>query len=244
MADFQTVAAELVAGVLNTHPSTATLMKAAMVRQLDLLQPEIVPFMEVSDSFSTAAGTMVYTSATTGFPKSLLRFERLWYDLGSSVRWLTPTDPGTVRALQEQPSQAYPPWVCWFEEKLQFGPAPAGIYVVKWDGILDSRKNTADGALITTASTIQTNGWLSDGLTAFRHLCWGDYYATSPDQRPDLAQAHVGQANVALGRLREAGKTRQEMNGTMVTPSAWDDYSLRQGSGYSRISALFPGAPV
>lgn len=242
--DFGAVRDELVAGVLNTHPNTATLIAAAMVRQLQALQPEVVPFMELSGSFATVASQATYTSAVTGFPKSLLRFERLWFDLGSYARFLEVVDPETIRYLQEQPSQAYPTRVCWYEEKLQFGPAPAAIYTVKWNAILDATKNTSDGAAITavaSGASTQTNGWFTTGVVAFKHLVWADYFMTSPDQRPDLAESHGNLASLQLDRLHKAGKLRQELNATMVTPNAFDSY---RGSGEARLTTLFPGAPV
>lgn len=241
MADFQTVAAELLAGVLNTHPNTSAFLKAAMVRQLANLQSEVMPFMEVAGSFSTVASQATYTSAVAGFPKSLLRFDRLWYDLGSYARPLEVVDIDTIRYLQEQPAQAHPLRVCWQEEKLQFGPAPAGIYVVKWDAILDAQKDVATGTILTVADTTKTNPWFTTGVVPFRHLVWADYFLTSPDQRPDLAQSHTSLASVALTRLREAGRKRQQMWSTGRVPNAFDGYS---GDTSLRISSLFPGAPV
>jgi len=240
---FAEVRDELVAGVLNSHPSTSSLIAAAMVRQLANLQPEAVPFMEVTGSFSTGAGVNSYTSTTAGFPKSLLRFDRLWYDMGQSARFLEIVDADTIRYLQEQSSQAYPTRVTWYEEKLQFGPAPSAVYVVKWAAILDSTKNTADGAAITatTGASTQTNAWLTTGVVPFKHLVWADYYMTSPDQRPDLAASHGNLASVALERLHEAARKRQEMNTVLVTPNAFDGY---RGASSARIQAIFPGAPI
>ena len=245
MSDFSTIAAELVAGVLNTHPSTSALMKAAMVRQLANLQPEIAPFMEKSGSFSTVAGQATYTPAVTGFPGGHLRFERIFYDLGNYRRPIEPTDMDTIRGLQEHPAAEYPFRAAWWEERLQFGPAPAGIYLVKWDVTLDATKDTATGALLTAASTTQTNAWfLAPQVTAFKHLVWADYFMTSPDQRPDLAQSHQGLAQLAITRLREAGQKRQAMSGTAQVPNAFDAYSGQSGSRASRVSSIFPGAPA
>jgi hypothetical protein len=241
MSDFQTVAAEIVAGVLNTHPTTTALVKAAMVRQLQNLSSEVINFMEVSGSFSTVANQAAYSGADAGYPDSLLRFDRLWYDLGNYARPLEVIDIFTIRALQEHGSAVHPTRICWYEEKLQFGPAPAGVYTVKYNAVLDARRNTADGALITTASTTQTNAWFTTGVVPFRHLVWADFFMTSPDTRPDMAENHTRMAGVALSRLREAGRKKQEMNGVVTVPSAFDHYS---GSGSGRISLLFPGAPV
>ena len=241
--DFATIAAELTAGVLNTHPSVPALMKAAMVRQLGNLLPEIVPFMERSGSFTTIAGRATYSPADAGFPGGLLRFERLGYDMGSYIRPLELASMDTIRALQESPASEYPFRVAWWEELLQFGPAPNGAYTVKWDVTLDATKDTATGDLITTASTTETNAWfLLPQATAFKHLVWGDYYLTSPDQRPNMASSHQGLAQVALERLREAGRKRQAFGQTLVVPNAFDAYG--SGSRASRLSRLFPGAPV
>lgn len=244
MSDFSTIAAEIVAGVLNSHPNTSALVKAAMVRQLQALQPEVLPFMEKSGSFNTIANQATYTSAAAGFPAGLLRFERIGYDMGSYLRPLEVVDMDTLRYLQEHPAAAYPFRVAWYEEKLQFGPAPVGVYAVKWDVILDATKDTATGALLTTASTTQTNPWfVLPQVAVLKALTWGDYFSTSPDQRPELAAAHQGNAQVALARIREAGFKRQMLGQTLVQPSSFDLYR-EEWSPSARIARLFPGAPV
>lgn len=229
----------LVAGVLNTHPSTRPLLAAAVVRQLANLQPEIVPFMEKSGSFLTANGVAAYGYGDADFPKGLLRFERLYYDLGATIRPIDVVDPGTVRAYQERPAQAYPTCVCWYEERLQFGPAPAGAYTVKWDVIRDATKDAASGVTITVADEDATNPWFTAGKVALKHLVWADYFMTSPDQRQEMAAAHGNLAQVAIGRLREAGRKRQEMNAPLVTPNAFDLYATYPPS---RLQTIFPGA--
>lgn len=238
---FADVKTALVAGVLNSHPSTAGFIASAMVRQLGNLQPEVIPFMEITGAFNTVAAQATYSSAVAGFPKSLLRFDRLWYDLGNYARPLIISDPGTIRLLQEQNPIAYPLRVAWLDELLQFGPAPVAIYPVKWDGVLDATKDSATGNTITNASTTDTNPWLTLGVTPFMHLVWSDYYSTSPDTRPDMAQNHSNLAGVAMNRLRTAYKKRQAVNALAVTPNAFD--SSTEGSS-ARISRLFPGAPV
>lgn len=240
MGTFASVLAELVAGVVNSHPSTSTLMAAAMVRQLQNLQPETIPFMETSGTFNTTANQAAYTATQCGAP-SLLRFDRLWYDLGQYARPLVVSDINSIRSLQEMGSIAYPLRVCWQQEKLQFGPAPVGVYPVKWDAILDATKDTLTGALLTTSSVGQTNGWLTEGVVPYRHLVWADYFLTSPDQRPDLAASHGQLAATALNRLRTAYAKRQELNATPRTPNAFDQ---QVGDAGLRITTLFPGAPV
>jgi len=242
--DFQTVAADLVAGVLNSHPNTATLMKAALVRQLANLKPEIVPWMEVSGSFVTVANQSAYSSSDAGYPKSLLRFERLGYDMGAYRRPLEVTDMETIRAVQEGASAAFPYLVAWYEEKLQLAPPPAGAYTIKWDAVLDATKDTSSGTLITVSSTSQTNAWfLLPQVSVLKHLAWADYYLTSPDQRADLGQQHQAFAAQALARAREAGSKREGLNSIAVTPNAFTRAtSGRQGS--NRLSVLFPGAPT
>jgi hypothetical protein len=240
---FADVLADLVAGVQNTHPSTSSFLAAAMVRQLANLQAESMPFMEPAGaSFSTVANQATYTSAAAGFPKSLLRFDRLYYDLGSYARPLIVVDIGTIRLLQEQPSIAYPLRIAWHDDKLQFGPAPNAVYVVRFDSILDSQKDTATGNLITTASTTDTNPWFTTGVVPFKHLVWADYFTTSPDQRPDMASGHTALAGAAMTQLRKAQKKRQEMNTIAVTPNAFDSQFV--DSTAARIARLFPGARV
>jgi hypothetical protein len=240
MGTFSSVLSELTAGVVNSHPSTSSLMAAAMVRQLQNLLPETIPFMEITGSFNTVANQAAYTATQCGAP-SLLRFDRLWYDLGQYARPLVISDPNSIRQLQEMPSIDYPLRVCWLDEKLQFGPAPVAIRTVKWDAVLDATKDTATGALITTSSTTQTNGWLTEGVVPFRHLVWADYFLTSPDQRSDLAANHSQLAATAMNRLRTAYAKRQELNATPRTPNAFDQ---QLGDAGLRIATLFPGAPV
>lgn len=229
----------LVAGVLNSHPSTRSLLAAAVVRQLSNLAPEIIPFMEKSGSFLTVLDKASYGHGDAGFPKGLLRFERLFYDLGTTIRPIDPVDPDTVRAYQERPSQAYPSRACWYEERLQFGPAPAGAYTVKWDVILDATKDSVSGTTITVTDGAATNPWFTTGKVALRHLAWADYFMTSPDQRPEMASAHGNSAQIALERLREAGKKRQAMNAVVCTPNAFDNY---RASPSARLQTIFPGA--
>lgn len=244
MSDFSTIAAEIVAGVLNSHPNTSALVKAAMVRQLQALQPEVLPFMELAGSFNTVASQAAYTTASTGMPKGLLRFERLGYDMGSYLRPIEAVDVDTLRYLQESQPTAYPFRVAWYEEKLQFGPAPLGVYAVKWDVILDATKDTATGALLTTASTNQTNPWfVLPQVAVLKALTWADYFSTSPDQRPELAASYQGQAQVALARIREAGFKRQMLGQVLTQPSSFDLYSEGSTSA-ARVSRIFPGAPV
>lgn len=240
---FADVLADLMAGVLNTHPSTSSFLAAAMVRQLANLQAESMPFMEVpSASFTTVANQAAYTSAAAGFPKSLLRFDRLYYSIGNYGRPLVVVDIGTIRLLQQQPSVAYPLRVAWHDDKLQFGPAPAAAYVVKFDSLLDAQKDTASGNLITAADTTTTNPWFTTGVVPFKHLVWADYFSTSPDQRPDLSSSHTSLAGAAMAQLRKAQKKRQELNAIAVTPNAFDSQLVDSTS--ARIANLWPGAPV
>jgi len=240
MSDFSTIKTALTGTVLNTHPSTATLMAGAMVRSLLVLQPEAASFMETSGSFSTVAGQAAYTSATAGYPKGLLRFDRLYYDLGSTTIPIWEEDRDEVRRLQELGSVAYPNRAAWIEEKLQFGPSPGGVYVVKWDAILDATKDTSSGNTITTASTTQTNGWFTTGAEALKALALADFYMTSPDQRPDLATAWRESAALAIASIRKTQAQRLRLGGVVQVPSAF-----RTGLSISeKRQMLHPGAPL
>jgi len=237
--DFTAVKAELLRGVLNTHPNTSSLLADAMVRQLQALQPEAIPFMERSGQFTTIAGRAAYDAGTSGFPKSLLRFDRLYYDLGSTPLYIDVVDIEEVRLYQEQPSLVYPRRACWQGRQLQLGPAPAGAYPVKWDAVLDSTKDARTGRPITASSTVQSNPWFVEGAVAFKHLAWADYFATSPDQRPDLAEAHRGLAAGQLDRLRKAQAKQKQMNATPRAPNAFDMHVRRINE---RLQTYFPGA--
>jgi hypothetical protein len=246
---FGDVLTDLVTGVVNNHPNTPILLGAAMVRQLANLQAESIPFMEVPQgSFTTVANQATYTSADAGFPKSLLRFDRLYYSIGNYGRPLIVVDIGTIRLLQQQPAVAYPLRVAWHDDKLQFGPAPNAAYVVKFDSILDAQKDTASGALMIDTdgaagpNTGPSNPWFTTGVVAFKHLVWADYFSTSPDQRAELAASHTNLAATAMSQLRKAQKKRQELNAISVVPNAFDSQLV--DSTAARIANLFPGAPV
>lgn len=241
--DFKAVRDELVALVLNSHPSTSSSIAAAMVRQLAALEPERVPFMEKSGSFSTLAGRAAY-GGSDGLLPGLHSFERLYYDLGSTILPIDPVDELTLRYFQEQPAQAYPPRACWLEGKLQFGPSPAGAYTVKWDGFLSSRLDAATGETITAETTDEnlhrTNPWFSAGAVTLGHLVLADYYSNDPaSARQDLAQTNGGFATSQLAQLRKAHQQKKDMGSVAVVPNAFDRYS---SWGSRRIQTLFPGA--
>ncbi len=246
MATFAEVKADLLAEVLNSHPSTSAKLAKAMVRTLQSLQPEAVPFMEVSGSFTTQNGTASYSSTSppaSGFPGNLLAFDRLWYDLGATPQWLFVVGIEEVRWFQEQAAVAYPVRVAWFEKQLHFGPAPAGAYTVKWDGFLDSTLDMV-GDEITNAATTETNPWLNDGLVCFKHLTLADYYMTDPaSARPDMATNHAQLGQMQLNRLREAQKRKRDVGSSPQVPNAFSAY-LYPDDRAARISILHPGAPV
>ena len=238
--DFTSVKAEIVARVLNSHPATASLIASAMVRQLLTLQPEATTFMEVSGTWSTSANVAAYDAATTGFPKSLLRFERLYYDLGSYTIEIVNTDRSEVRRLQEMGSIAYPYRAAWIGNQLNFGPAPSAAFVIKYDGTLDATKDTTTGVVIDGTVGAATNPWFTTGTVAFQHLVLADYYATSPDQRPDLAAAHQQGAALAINSYRQTGAQRLQLGGIYQIPSAF----VRNLPASERRQLVFPGAPI
>ena len=245
MATFAEVKADLLAEVLNSHSSTEGKLAKAMVRTLQSLQPEAVPFMEVSGSFTTQNGVASYSHQTgaANFPRNLLAFERLWYDLGASPQWLFVVGIEEVRWFQEQPAVAYPVRVAWYEKQLHFGPAPAGSYAVKWDGFRDSTLDM-DGEAITDTSTTASNPWLNEGLVCFKHLALADYYMTDPaSARPDMASNHAQLGQMQLTRLREAQKRRRDVGSSPQVPNAFSAY-LYPDDRAARISILHPGAPV
>ena len=248
MPTFAEVKASLLEDVLNTHPSTSTRMAKAMVRTLHALQSEVVPFMEASGSFATQNGIASYSWQTPGmadsFPRNLLRFDRLYYDLGASPKGLVVVDIEEIRFFQESPTAAYPQRVAWFEGALQFGPAPAGAYTVKWDGYRDSTLDAGTGEPITATATQETNPWLSVGEVAYKHLVLSDYYRSDPAAtRPDLAQANADLASYQLNSLRAAQKKKSDMGTTARIPNAFSA-GLYPEESVSRVALLHPGAPV
>lgn len=238
--DFVSVKAACVAQVLNSHPATAALISSAMVRQLLTLQPEATTFMETSGSWSTTAGAAAYGSSTAGFPKSLLRFERLYYDLGSYTIEIVNTDRTEIRRLQELGSVAYPYRAAWIGNQLQFGPPPSGVFVIKYDGTLDATKDSLTGDTIDGTVAAATNPWFTTGVIAYQHLVLADYFATSPDQRPDLAAAHQQGAALAINSYRQTGAQRLQLGGIYQIPSAF----TRNQPASERRQLVFPGAPI
>lgn len=236
-ADMKT---DLVSRVVNSHPSTGTFIANAIVDQLLTVQPEATIFMEVSGSFTTTGNQVAYDSATTGFPKSLLRFDRLYYDLGSYTIDLVNTDRAWVLRLQELGAIAYPYQVAWIGGKLNFGPPPAGAYTVKWAGMLDATKDTATGNTITSASTSDTNPWFTEGAVVLRNLALAQYYLQSPDQRSDLAANHQQAAAQAITSLRQAQAERLQLGGIYQIPSAF----VRRLPESERRQLIFPGVPI
>lgn len=241
-ADMKT---DLVSRVVNSHPSTGTFIANAIVDQLLTVQPEATIFMEVSGSFTTTGNQVAYDSATTGFPKSLLRFDRLYYDLGSYTIDLVNTDRAWVLRLQELGAIAYPYQVAWIGGKLNFGPPPADAYTVKWAGMLDATKDKTTGEAINTTglnadSSAQTNPWFTEGAVVLRNLALAQYYLQSPDQRSDLAANHQQAAAQAITSLRQAQAERLQLGGIYQIPSAF----VRRLPESERRQLIFPGVPI
>ncbi len=238
--DFQSVQTACVAQVLNSHPSTPGLIALAIVRQLLTLQPEATTFMETSGSWVTSAGVAAYGPTTTGFPKSLLRFERIYYDLGSYTIEIVNTDRTEIRRLQELGAITYPYRAAWIGDRLNFGPPPAGTFVIKYDGTLDATKDLETGDLIDGTVGTASNPWFTTGVVALQHLTLADYFATSPDPRPDLASAHQQGAALAINSYRQTGAQRLQLGGIYQIPSAF----VRNMPASERRQLVFPGAPI
>ena len=241
--DVGTVRDELVAGVLNSHPSTSAAILATMIRQLTALEPEAVPFMERSGSFFTINGITSY-GPDQGLPRGLHRFERLYYDLGSSILLIDTVDELSLRYFQEHPVQAYPQRAAWQEGVLQLAPAPAGAYTVKWDGFLSSKRDSRTGKEITTDTSNEnlrrSNPWLTEGVVTFKHLVLADYYSTDPaSARADLAESNGARAAGQMNQLRKAQQQKKDMGGVAVVPNAFDHYATWPSR---RVQTIFPGA--
>jgi len=241
--DFGTVRDELVAGVLNSHPSTTAAIAAAMVRQLAALEPETVPFMERSGSFSTIADRTTY-GPDQGLPRGLHRFEHLFYDLGASILQIGVVDELTLRYFQEHPSAAYPERAAWLEGVLQFAPAPVAAYTVKWLGFLSSKRDSRTGEEITADTSNEnlrrSNPWLAEGVVTFRHLVLADYYSTDPaSARADMAESNGARAAGQMNQLRKAQQQKKDMGSVAVVPNAFDQYASWPSR---RVQTIFPGA--
>lgn len=238
--DFQSVLAACQAQVLNSHPTTAGLLTLAMIRQLLTVQPEATTFMETSGSWSTSAGVAAYGPATEGFPKSLLRFERIYYDLGSYSIEIVNTDRTEIRRLQELGPISYPYRAAWIGNQLNFGPPPSGAFVIKYDGTLDATKDSETGDVIDGSVGTAKNPWFTTGVVAYQHLVLADYFSTSPDPRPDLASAHQQGAALAINSYRQTGAQRLQLGGIYQIPSAY----VRNLPASDRRQLVFPGAPI
>jgi len=198
---------------------TTTILKQSMVEALDLLGAK-APFSEEEASFLTTANDPTYDSATTGFPKDLKEISRLYYKTGSTKPIEIPTiDMDTLRFWMDEVPVQFPRGRAWHDRKLYLGPPPNSVMTLYMDYLKDARRDAATGALITTASTTQTNDWFDAGLTALKHAVLEVFYKNTLFMDQGRAAFNELQKNNALALLAEERRQLVQPSGRAV--AAW-----------------------
>lgn len=200
---------------------TTTVLKQSIVAALDLLSREKTSFTEDETSFATTASDPTYDSATTGFPKDLLEIRRLYYKVGSKPIEIGPIGMDELRFWMDEVAAQYPRGHAWHDRKLYLGPPPNAALTLYMDYTKDARRDTATGALITVASTTQTNDWFDAGLNALKHKTLEVFYKTPlfQDQgRAGFAKVNTDEALYSLSEehrqhVKPAGQARAAWTG-------------------------------
>lgn len=198
---------------------TSTILKESIVQALAILSKEKTTFSEDEASFATTADGPTYDSTTSGFPKDLLEVRRLYYKVGSQPIEIPRVGMDELRFWMDEVSVLYPRGHSWHDRKLYLGPPPSGSLTLYLDYTKDARRNTADGALITTASTTQTNDWFDAGLEALKHKALEIFYKTPLFQDQGRAGFAKVSGDEALFSLFE--ERRQHVKPAGQARAAW-----------------------
>jgi hypothetical protein len=198
---------------------TSTILKQSIVEALTFLSKEKTTFTEDEASFTTVANQATYDSTTTGFPKDLLEVRRLYYKVGSQPIEIDKVSMDELRFWMDEVPTMYPRGRSWHDRKLYLGPPPNSALVLHLDYTKDARRNTSDGALITVASTTQTNDWFDAGLEALKHKTLEIFYKTPLFQDQGRAGFAKVSGDEALFSLFE--ERRQHVKPSGQARAAW-----------------------
>lgn len=177
MADFDTVGDQLEEEIQSKGSKTRTIINRSIVAALAQLARYRTLFMEGDFSVSTSDGlASAFGGSPTGFPANIQMIDALWWSETTGTnptRWpikMTPSLDDVLFSYYNGFAQSQAKVACYHHERLVFAPKWGGVYTLGGWYFKDARRNTADGALITTSSTTQTNGWFVDGLLCLKAL--------------------------------------------------------------------------
>lgn len=230
MATFTEFTNQVYDEIDNKNSDTLTRVKQATVRCLKEVSSIPVLFMEETFSFATIASQEAYTVGHTGFPNDARVIYRVYYESGSA-RYEIPMASMDVARFHYSnlTTTQYPEGWAWFEQSMYLFPKPSGIVTIKGDYQRDATRDSSSGAVITTASTTQTNGWLDRGETAMRWRVMAEIYKL-PSTRDQEAAAFCDlEYNRAVQILREEWHQTKHRGGQAV---AWMGEPLEGGTAW------------
>lgn len=214
----------------NKNTRTLTVLREVTIRQLKELSSFRTLFMEAEASFTLPVSSPhlgnYADSAVTNFPPDVMEIDRAWYVSGTDKREIDRVTMDHVRFYSGDytvttATSSSPQGWAWFAQKLYVVPRLNAAKAMGFDYFKDATRDTATGAVLTTASTTQTNPWFDRGELALRYAVLAEYYAM-PATRDEAAIAPC----VAM---------RNQFLDTLKT-----EYHLRKG-GSGQAPAYFGG---
>lgn len=189
---------------------TRTIVNRSAVAALAQLARYRTLFMEGDFSVSTSDGLAAAFGGTpTGFPLDIQMIDALWWEeagVTDALRWPIPVvatlDDVAFRYFNGA-ARGTAKVAAWHHAKLNFAPKWGDIYALKGWYFRDSRRNTADGALITSASTTQTNGWFVDGLLCLKALTTSIALASPYLRNEAAAGPQIAVYQAEINRLKQ-----------------------------------------
>lgn len=214
MSTFDTIGDEIEAEIQARGSKTRTIINQSIVYALAQLARYRVLFMEGTIGISAAVTTTdgleeAFGGTPTNFPADIQQIDELWWEqagVTDPVRWpiqMTTDVHQVAILLRNFSATGSPVKALWHHQKLVFAPKwglPARA--LKGYYYRDARRNTSDGALITIASTTQTNGWFVDGALCLKALA-SSVALANPYLRNEAAAAPmIALYQAEIGRLK------------------------------------------
>lgn len=210
MSDFQTVAGQIEEEIQSKGTRTLTIIKRSVVAALAQLARYRTLFMEGTISVSTSDGLAeVFGGTPTNWPHDIQMIDTLWWEESGAtdpMRWpiqLTASIDDAIFRYSNVDARGQARVAAWHHAKLLLAPAFGGVYALKGLYFKDARRNTADGALITTSSTTQTNGWFVDGLLCLKALSASIALATPYLSNETAAGPQIALYSAEIKRLKQ-----------------------------------------
>jgi len=217
MADFDTVGDQLEEEIQSRGSKTRTIINRSIVGALAQLARYRTLFMEGEISVSTSDGLSEAVGGTpTNWPHDIQMIDALWWEESGAtdpLRWpiqVTASLDDALFRYHNGDARGQARVAAWHHGKLVFAPAFGGVYALKGWYFRDARRNTANGALITTASTTETNGWFVDGLLCLKALA-GSIALASPYLRNEAAAGP--QIALYQAEIRRLGQEYRQKTG-------------------------------